>query len=102
MLSILSQISASRCGKKVAYRSSYRAATVAQAATERAGHLILAYECPDCGKFHIGKASETDRKVFESTGWYKQMEKESQDLAMKILRNTSAKPQEPPQQDFDT
>jgi hypothetical protein len=44
----------SRCDVKVAYLSMDIAEVKACSATRRAGQLIIAYECFDCGAFPIG------------------------------------------------
>ena len=44
----------SRCDVKRAYPSMAIAEARANRATRRAGHLIIAYKCFDCGAFHIG------------------------------------------------
>ncbi len=40
----------SRCGVKAAYLSMAVAEAKASSATSRAGHLIIAYKCFDCGE----------------------------------------------------
>jgi hypothetical protein len=44
----------SRCEVKIAYESMDLAEIEACSATSRAGQLIIAYHCFDCGAFHIG------------------------------------------------
>lgn len=50
-----------RCGSKAPYRSMRAAEAKAERASMRAGELIIAYECPDCGRFHIGHADLSQR-----------------------------------------
>jgi hypothetical protein len=45
-----------RCKEKRPYRSLSEAEVFASRASARSGALIIAYECPDCGRFHIGHA----------------------------------------------
>lgn len=52
----LSKVSQRRCESKKCYRSLRFASQLAEECTARAGHLILAYQCYDCGGFHIGRA----------------------------------------------
>jgi hypothetical protein len=51
--------------RKVAYRSMAIAEKSARRASERAGELIIAYECCDCGRFHIGHANKSQIIVRE-------------------------------------
>lgn len=48
-----------RCNGKRAYPSMTIAEEKARRASARAGHLIIAYQCFDCGAFHIGRADES-------------------------------------------
>ena len=48
-----------RCDRKSVYPSMRKAARYAEAATLREGELILAVDCPDCGKFHLAHADNT-------------------------------------------
>lgn len=48
-----------RCDSKVPYRYIASAEKVARKASMRVGELIIAYECPDCGAFHIGHADQS-------------------------------------------
>ena len=52
----LNPVSPRRCKRKRRYFSSTQAEVFASRASARTGELILAYECPECGKFHIGHA----------------------------------------------
>jgi hypothetical protein len=52
-----------RCNCKAAYRNMTIAESRASKATNKEGHLIIAYQCFDCGSFHIGKADESQRSV---------------------------------------
>jgi hypothetical protein len=45
-----------RCAGKRRYFSMRKAEIAADRATDRARELIIAYQCPDCEKFHIGHA----------------------------------------------
>ena len=59
-MSQLSEISDLRCGKKKWYHSLKLAEIVAEERSLATGEWIIAYECVDCGRFHIGHASPTD------------------------------------------
>jgi predicted RNA-binding Zn-ribbon protein involved in translation (DUF1610 family) len=48
-----------RCDPKVAYPRNSTAERMAQRASRKTGQLIIAYECPDCGQFHIGHADDS-------------------------------------------
>ena len=50
-----------RCNRKNEYSSWSRAEAKAEEASLRAGDLIIAYECYDRGKFHIGHADESQK-----------------------------------------
>jgi hypothetical protein len=51
----------SRCDVKAAYPSMAIAEAKASSASSRAGHLIIAYKCFDCGAFHIGHPDLSQR-----------------------------------------
>jgi predicted RNA-binding Zn-ribbon protein involved in translation (DUF1610 family) len=48
----------SRCKGKRRYSSVAKAEVGAEQASGSTGELIIAYECPDCGRFHIGHADK--------------------------------------------
>jgi hypothetical protein len=48
----------SRCKDKRRYSSMAKAEVGAEQASGSTGGLIIGYECPDCGKFHIGHADK--------------------------------------------
>jgi predicted RNA-binding Zn-ribbon protein involved in translation (DUF1610 family) len=48
----------SRCKGKRRYSSMAKAEVSAEQASGSTGELIVGYECPDCGKFHIGHADK--------------------------------------------
>jgi len=50
-----------RCDQKRAYSSMKVAEVQACKATSRTRELIIAYECPDCGQFHIGHADRSQQ-----------------------------------------
>jgi predicted RNA-binding Zn-ribbon protein involved in translation (DUF1610 family) len=52
-----------RCNFKAAYPNMAIAEKRACKATAKAGHLIIAYQCFDCGSFHIGRADESQNIV---------------------------------------
>lgn len=52
-----------RCDRKIAYGSWRRAESRAQKVSGMTGELIIAYQCYDCGKFHIGHADESQKIV---------------------------------------
>jgi hypothetical protein len=54
-----------RCYRKIAYGSWRRAEEKAEKASLKTGDLIVAYECFDCGKFHIGHADLSQKIVRE-------------------------------------
>jgi hypothetical protein len=54
-----------RCYRKIAYGSWRRAEEKAEKASLKTGDLIIAYECFDCGKFHIGHADLSQKIVRE-------------------------------------
>jgi predicted RNA-binding Zn-ribbon protein involved in translation (DUF1610 family) len=56
---------ARRCDSKHAYFKMSPAESNANRATKRTGELIVAYECPDCGRFHIGHADLAERLARE-------------------------------------
>ena len=51
-----SSASGRRCEGKAAYPSMRKAEFRAERVSIREGELIIAYDCPDCGRFHIGHA----------------------------------------------
>ena len=55
----------SRCNDKQAYRRIDIAEKVAERDSRRTGDLIIAYECYDCGRFHVGHADHSQRLVRE-------------------------------------
>jgi hypothetical protein len=57
-----------RCDGKRSYRWMKQATKQAKLATERAGKLIIAYECYDCGAWHIGHADLSQQIAH---GWVK-------------------------------
>jgi predicted RNA-binding Zn-ribbon protein involved in translation (DUF1610 family) len=61
----LSSLVTQRCDGKTAYRGWGLAERQAELATARAGGLIIAYECPDCGALHIGHADLSKRMARE-------------------------------------
>lgn len=52
-----------RCDRNIAYGSWRRAESRAQKVSGKTGELIIAYQCYDCGKFHIGHADESQKIV---------------------------------------
>jgi hypothetical protein len=54
-----------RCNRKIAYSSWHKAEERAEKASLRTGDLIIAYQCYDCGKFHIGHADQSQKIVRE-------------------------------------
>ena len=54
-----------RCDCKVPYRYITTAEKAARKVSQRTGELIIAYECPDCGCFHIGHADKSQIIVRE-------------------------------------
>lgn len=50
-----------RCYRKKRYPNWVLAEAAAEKASVRTGELIIAYECPDCGKFHIGHADKAQQ-----------------------------------------
>jgi len=50
-----------RCYGKQAYRKMTTAEEVAQRDSKRLGTLVVAYECYDCGDFHVGHADLSQR-----------------------------------------
>jgi hypothetical protein len=52
-----------RCLGKQAYRRITIAEKVAQRDSERTGELIIAYQCFDCGRFHVGHADHSQKIV---------------------------------------
>ena len=50
-----------RCYGKQAYRRVKIAEDVARRDSERTGQLIIAYQCYDCGRFHVGHADLSQR-----------------------------------------
>jgi hypothetical protein len=52
-----------RCNSKAGYPNMTLAENRAAKATAKAGHLIIAYQCFDCGAFHIGRADESQNTV---------------------------------------
>lgn len=52
-----------RCFGKQAYRRITIAERVAQRDSERTGELIVAYQCYDCGHFHVGHADQSQHIV---------------------------------------
>ena len=57
---------ARRCDGKVAYRNLTVAERNAEQASARAGALVIAYQCLDCGSFHIGHADLAQRLAREA------------------------------------
>jgi hypothetical protein len=47
-----------RCDSKATYRNGKIAATVARKVSQRIGELVIAYECFECGCWHIGHADQ--------------------------------------------
>ncbi len=56
---------ASRCDPKRAYTKASSATIAAEKASKRTGELIIAYQCPDCGSYHIGHADLAQRLARE-------------------------------------
>ena len=54
-----------RCYRKRRYTSWVLAETAAEKASLKTGELIIAYECPDCHKFHIGHADKAQQIIRE-------------------------------------
>jgi hypothetical protein len=54
-----------RCDGKKPHKFITSAARSAKRATELSGSLIIAYECYDCGAFHIGHADLSQKIAFE-------------------------------------
>lgn len=52
---------ARRCDPKQVYIRIKAAELAAKKASEETGDLIIAYQCPDCGRFHIGHADSSQR-----------------------------------------
>ena len=53
--------SSRRCAGKTRFPNMARAERRAEALSIRTGDLILAYECADCGRFHVGHADLSQR-----------------------------------------
>lgn len=56
-----------RCYRKKRYPSWDLAEIAADKASQRTGELIIAYECPDCHKFHIGHADKSQLIIRQPT-----------------------------------
>lgn len=54
-----------RCYRKIAYSSWQKAEERAEKASLRTGDLIVAYQCYECGRFHIGHADRSQKIVRE-------------------------------------
>src|ERR1700760_2726581 len=59
----LKQLHEPRCGNKAAYRNAKIADRKAEHASRMTNQLILSYQCPDCGHWHIGHADYTQLLV---------------------------------------
>jgi predicted RNA-binding Zn-ribbon protein involved in translation (DUF1610 family) len=55
----LKQLHDTRCGNKAAYRNPEIADRRAERASRKMNQLIVSYQCPDCGRWHIGHADHT-------------------------------------------
>ena len=53
-----------RCENKKPYKNLKEAARRAEEQSFKCGELIIAYECYDCRKFHIGHADESQKIAF--------------------------------------
>jgi hypothetical protein len=53
----ISKYSWIRCGRKRRYENVGSAVRVAKLMSKRTGGWLIAYECIDCGGWHVGKAS---------------------------------------------
>jgi hypothetical protein len=61
-----------RCLGKQAYRRIKIAEKVAHRVSEQKGELLIAYECFDCGRFHVGHADRSQQIVREEAerSWF--------------------------------
>jgi hypothetical protein len=53
----------SRCNRKKVYRTIRQAEVVAQRQSLQQNELLIAYECFDCGSFHVGHADLSQQIV---------------------------------------
>lgn len=70
-----------RCEGNATYRNLTIAAENAQIASEKSGHLIIAYKCYDCGSFHIGHADKSQKIVNEKRETKKERRRRLQSIA---------------------
>jgi DNA-directed RNA polymerase subunit RPC12/RpoP len=59
----LNPAAASRCYGKAGFRRWEKAEILAERASLKTGTLIVAYQCFDCGRIHIGHADETQVRI---------------------------------------
>lgn len=52
-----------RCYGKVQFRGAERATEVAARMSLKTGEVLVAYQCPDCLRFHVGHADHTQLLV---------------------------------------
>jgi predicted RNA-binding Zn-ribbon protein involved in translation (DUF1610 family) len=52
-----------RCDRKRFYYTMHKASEVAARQSLQTGHLLIAYECPDCGAFHVGHADRSQQII---------------------------------------
>ncbi len=52
-----------RCDRKRFYYTMRKASDVAARQSLQTGHLLIAYECPDCGAFHVGHADRSQQII---------------------------------------
>ncbi len=50
-----------RCNRKLSYRSMVIAEKNARQASQKERRLIIAYQCFDCGSYHIGRADKSQK-----------------------------------------
>jgi hypothetical protein len=54
-----------RCYRKAAYSTWQKAQEKAKKASIRTGDFIVAYQCCECGKFHIGHEDQSQKRIRE-------------------------------------
>jgi len=57
-----------RCDAKVSLAKRVKAQAAAQRLSERLGKEFEAYECPDCGRWHVGSVLKLKNLKGESNG----------------------------------
>ena len=53
-----------RCYGKIRYKQIEKATQVAERMSMKSGEILIAYQCPDCLRFHVGHADHTQLLVF--------------------------------------